>query len=299
MYWSASGIYLVGGGEGGGMSVQNITKTTVHRLFSEIPKANKEHAIGSYDAINRKVTWLYSSSLSYNGINYKYQYDKELVLDVTLQAFYRNTISTLTGEASPYLAGYITTPDLIDAGTLGSSVTKYLCLWYEDGISYPKVSFGHYKNTDFLDWYSYDGLGNNYLSYMLTGHELVGSLLSTKQAPWLVVFCKRTEQYVVGTDEFGGAEYDKPSSCLVQSRWDWTDSVTSGKWGAEQQAYRFTRPFILPAEGELLDYGHEVIQTKNRLTGRGKSLSLLFSSESGKDMHILGWAIRFTGTTVI
>jgi hypothetical protein len=299
MYWSASGIYLIGSGEGGGMSVQNITKTSVHRLFSDIPKANKEHAIGSYDPINRRVTWLYSSSLSYDGISYKYRYDNELVLDVTIQAFYRNTISTLEGATSPYLAGYITTPDLIDAGTLGSSVTKYLCLWYEDGITYPSVSFGHYRDEGFADWRSYDAQGKYFTSYLLTGHELVSSLLSTKQAPWIVVFSKRTENSVVAIGVDGGAEYDKPSGCMLQSRWDWTDSATSGKWGAEQQVYRFTRPFIMPSIGEPLDYGHEVIQTKSRLTGRGKALSLLFSSEDGKDSHILGWAIRFTGTSVI
>lgn len=298
LYWSDSGIYMIGGGENGSLVVENISKKTVHRLFSQIPKANKKCAVGNYDPINKRVSWLYSSSLDYDGINYKFRYDTELLLDAALGAFYKNTISTLTTGSSPYLAGHLTTPDLINAGTLGSSATKYLTIWYEAGSSIPNVAFSHYWNRQFIDWKSYDGVGRYFESYLLTGHELVGTLVATKQAPWIMVFSKRTENNIVAVSG-GGVEYDYPSSLIMQSRWDFADSATSGKWGAEQQVYRLNRPFILPIAGQPLDYGHEVIITKNRLTGRGKSLSMLFKSENGKDAHILGWAIRFTGTSVI
>jgi hypothetical protein len=144
----------------------------------------------------------------------------------------------------------------------------------------------------------YNGIGRYYLGYLLTGHELVGTSLSTKQAPWIVAYCKRTENFVEAVGDDGGVEYDNPSSCVLQSRWDFSDSSASGKWGATQEVYRLQRPGILPVAGQPFDYGHEVIQTKSRLTGRGKALSLKFSSSPGKDCHILGWAIKFTGTTV-
>jgi hypothetical protein len=296
LYWSDSGIYMIAYGQGG-MEVENISKKTVHRLFSKIPKVNKANAIGSYDPINKRASWLYSSDINYDGTNYKFRFDTELILDGSLGSFYKNTISTLTTGASPYLAGFITTPDLIDAGALGSSATKYLTIWYEVGGTTPYVTFAHYRNADFVDWKSFDGVGRYFESYLLTGHELVGTLLSTKQAPWILVYSTENMVEAIGTE--GGVEYDNPSSLILQSRWDFSDSATSGKWGAEQQVYRLNRPFILPVAGQPLDYGHEVIITKSRLTGRGKSLSLLFKSENGKDSHILGWAIRFTGTTVI
>lgn len=297
LYWSDSGIYMIGSGEGG-LAVENISKKTVHRLFSDIPKANKKHAVGNYDPINKRVSWLYSSDLAYDGTNYKFRFDTELLLDASLGAFYKNTISTLTTGTSPYLAGQLTTPDLINAGTLGSSSTKYLTIWYEVGSSIPNVAFSHYWNRQFVDWKSYNGVGRYFESYLLTGHELAGTILSTKQAPWILSFSKRTENNIVAVSG-GGVEYDYPSALVLQSRWDFADSATSGKWGPEQQAYRLNRPFILPVAGQPLDYGHEVIITKNRLTGRGKALSLLFKSENGKDAHILGWAVRFTGTSVI
>ena len=297
LYWSDSGIYMIGSGEGG-LAVENISKKTVHKLFSDIPKANKKHAVGNYDPINKRVSWLYSSDLAYDGTNYKFRFDTELLLDASLGAFYKNTISTLTAGTSPYLAGQLTTPDLINAGTLGSSSTKYLTIWYEIGSPIPNVAFSHYWNRQFVDWKSYNGVGRYFESYLLTGHELVGTILSTKQAPWILAFSKRTENNIVAVSG-GGVEYDYPSALVLQSRWDFADSATSGKWGPEQQAYRLNRPFILPVAGQPLDYGHEVIITKNRLTGRGKALSFLFKSENGKDAHILGWAVRFTGTSVI
>jgi hypothetical protein len=297
LYWSDSGIYMIGSSDGG-LAVENISKKTVHRLFSNIPKANKEYATGHYDPINKRVSWLYSSDIAYDGVNYKFRYDTELLLDATLGAFYKNTISTLTTNSSPYLAGQLLTPDLINVGTLGSSATKYLTIWYESGSSIPNVAFSHYWNREFVDWKGYNGVGRFFESYLLTGHELVGTLLSTKQAPWILVYSKRTENNVVAVTG-GGVEYDYPSALVMQSRWDFSDSATSGKWGAEQQAYRLNRPLILPVAGQPLDYGHEVIITKNRLTGRGKALSMLLKSENGKDAHVLGWAVRFTGTSVI
>jgi hypothetical protein len=297
MYWSKAGIYYLASNQGI-VSAKNISETTIQSLFTSLPKAAKEYATGHYDAINRQVSWLYSSSLDYTGVNYKFNYDTELVLDTTLEAFTRNTISSLEGS-TPYVAGYLTTPDLISAATLGSSSTKYLTLFYEAGSSIPNVTFSHYRDRGFLDWKSFNGVGRYFNSYLLTGYELGGTSMVNKQAPYIIVHCKRTENNVVAVGVDGAVEYDNPSSCLLQSRWDFSDSVTSGKWGSPVQVYRLNRTMVLPVAGEPLDYGFSVVTTKNRLTGRGKALSLLFSSFEDNDMHILGWATKYTSGTVV
>lgn len=296
MYWSKAGIYYIGPVEGG-VGIKNLSENTIQSLFAGLPRANKELATGSYDAVNRKATWLYSTSLAYDGVNYKYKYDTELVLDVTLSAFTKNSITVLDG-VSPYVVGYITTPDLISAATLGSSITKYLVLYYEAGSSVPRISFAHYRDRDFVDWKSFNGVGRYYEGYLITGHELAGTSMTNKQAPYLIVHFKRTEN-IVEAVSFGGVEYDDPSSCILQSRWDFSDSSTSGKWGPETEVYRLNRALLLPVAGQPLDYGHSVVTTKNRLTGRGKALSLKFNSSAGKNLHILGWAIKYTGNTVV
>jgi hypothetical protein len=297
MYWNRAGIYYLGQGENG-FGAKNVSENTIQGLFANLPRANKEFATGNYDAVNRTVRWLYNSTSNFDGVTYKYNFDTELILDVVLGAFTKNSITPLD-TASPYVAGYVTTPDLINAVELGSSVTKYLVLYYETGSSIPNVTFAHYKDTNFVDWRSLNGVGKYYEGYLLTGYETLGTTMANKQAPYIIVHCKRTENNVESIGEAGGVEYDSPSSCILQSRWDFADSGASGKWGASTEVYRLNRALLLPVAGQPLNYGHSVITTKNRLTGRGKALSLRFSTSSGKDLHILGWGIRYSGNTVI
>lgn len=297
-YWNKAGIYVLGKGETGQLASQNITEQTIQSLFTALPKACKERAVGNFDAINRKVSWLYSTDVAYDGINYKYKYDTELVFDVTLLAITKNTISAITGN-SPYLAGYLTTPDLISAASLGSSTTKYLALYYESGSSIPNITFAHYKDDSFVDWKSFNNAGQYFESYLLTGYELSGTSMTNKQAPYIIVHFNRTENSVESIGAGGAVVYDQPSSCQLQSRWDFSDSATSNKWGPLTEVYRLNKTILLPIAGEDLDYGQSVITTKNRLTGRGKALSLKFNSSNGYDMHILGWAVKYTGNTVV
>ena len=91
--------------------------------------------------------------------------------------------------------------------------------------------------------------------------------------------------------------FDKPSGCLVQGFWDWADDPKSGKFTATYQAYKFRRALPL-VQGQTFDLGSRVIYSKNALRGTGKALQLRFENEPGKDCHILGWAIPFTGEVV-
>ena len=299
MYWTKAGIYYIGPSEAGTLGAKNLSQETIQSIFTILPKATKEFATGNYDPVNRKVTWLYSTDPTFDGVTRKYEFDTELVFDVVLGAFTKNTITPLSGATTPYVAGYINTPDLIDASELGSSITKYLVVYYESGSSIPYVTFAHYRDTGFVDWKSFDGVGRYYEAYLLTGHELAGTSVVNKQAPYIICHFKRTENIVEAVGVGGAVEYDDPSSCILQSRWDFSDSATSGKWGATQEVYTLNRPLVLPVAGQAVDYGHEVITTKRRLTGRGKAVSLRFSSSNGKNCHILGWAIRFTGNNVV
>ncbi len=296
-YWSKAGIYLLSSAAEG-PTTQNITETTIQSLFTGLPKACKQFATGSYDAVNRRVSWLYNDDITFDGNNYKYNFNTELVLDLVLNAFSKNTISSID-NTNLYVAGYLTTPDLISAAELGGSITKYLALYYESGSSIPNISFAHYKDKDFIDWKSFNGVGKYYEAFLVTGYELLGTSLMQKQAPYIVTYFKRTENIVESVGGSGGVEYDDPSSCILQSRWDFSDSATSGKWGPATEVYRLNRALILPVAGESLDYGHSVVSTKNRLTGRGKALSLKFNSSVGKNIHLLGWSIRYSANTVI
>lgn len=300
LYWSKGGIYLLSY-DGGMPSVTNITENTIQTLFNAIENVAKQHAVGSFDPVNRQVRWMYSDDPDYDGVNRKNAYNRELVLDMVLTAFYKNSISEV-GDPSPYIAGYASMPDPLlpkeGVRNRGTTVTKYLVVQYVDpGTNAAAISFSYYRDEGFRDWRSIDGEGTSFLSYCLTGYEIAGDSMRGKRIDYLATHFKMTELNSVMKD--GIIQADNPSGCFVQAQWDWSNHPNSGKWGEPFQAYRLLRPFLLPAEGEPINYGHEVVTTKSRLPGSGKAVSLLFQSDEDKDFYLYGWAIKLSGASSV
>lgn len=319
LYWADGGIYTLKPEQISQKLIpQNITQTTIQTLYNNISSVSRKYVVGNYDPINRRISWLYNGDSSYSGSTYRNKYDTELVLDTTLTAFYKNTISSLTSY-SPYVAGYITTPDLITADisynvvvgdvqvqvdtvdtqvslpspSLGSSSTKYLVVVPQSDNTNSKLTFGLYTNTSFYDWVTADSTGVDYTSYLITGYELLGDSMRDKQATYLHLHFTRTETGFITSGS--NLVLENPSSCKFQSRWEFSDSTNSGRWSDQFQGYRFNRIYVPSGAGDTFDYGFSVISTKNKLRGKGKALSLYFTSEPGYDCEILGWAINYTG----
>jgi hypothetical protein len=298
LFWNRGGIYVLEPDQQSGRLVaSNITEASIQSFYNEIPLAAKENACGIFDPVNRRVTWLYNDSEDYDGEEYRNLYTKELVLDLPLGAYSKQSISEASLSPSPYVAGYVSTPDFLrrqeGVRSRFDSVTKYLVVQYLDlATDSAATTFGYYRDADFLDWASAAGGGTSFDSYLVTGYEILGDDTKNKQATYMFVHSKQTEQEFVD-DGAGGLEFDNPSSCIVQARWDFSTDGSYGKWGTPFQAYRLKRPYI-PALGEFT-YGQEMITTKTLLRGRGRGLSVKFLSEEGCDMYLYGWSIMFTG----
>ena len=250
--------------------------------------------------------------------NYPTSYNRELVLDLTLGAFYVYDFGHEDEDASaPRIHDYIPIGKLVkeaveltvlddDGDTVvdgsGNTVTvdgfittnrtaetrrekfKFLCTQGTD------ITLAEYKDWDFTDWVSYDGTGFDFTSYLTTGRDLGGDMMRRKQAIYLVVYCERTEQ--IYNLVSGTVTPIRPSSCLITPRWDFAVTDAQGKIGSQFQAYRLFLPKATsPSSGDTFDYGPDVVITKNKLRGRGRALSLRFLAESGKDMILLGWGI--------
>jgi hypothetical protein len=158
-----------------------------------------------------------------------------------------------------------------------------------------KYTFSELKNNTLVDWEIFDATGVDYTSHLETGHELMGDLITEKESNVVYFFFKLTEQNFI--DIGGGViDFDFPSGCLMRAKWQWTETVTAGRWSDQEQIYRLQRVNI-PAAPEPFDYSFEVVQTISQVRGKGRALSLRFDSETGKDFHLLGWAIPFTGVT--
>ena len=315
IYWSKAGIYtLTPDAVSGRFAPQSISLTSIQTLYLNIPELGKNYCKGFYDEKENRVRWLYNDTATYTTSNYINKYNKELVYDLTLQAWYINSISTGT----PYVADYIEIPgyvvtsnnESIYAGTDAVEVTSGDAVVVSTDLQTNRsalfsfltivgtsFTISKYKNTSFVDWQGYDATGVNYSSYMVTGYEMFNDVMRTKATPYIFFYFTRTEDGF--TLDGSNLELTNQSSCKVQAQWNWADSANSGKWGTEFQAYRLTRNYIPSGASDPFDYGDGVIVTKNKLRGSGKVLSLKISSEQGKDMKLLGWAFPATATSSV
>lgn len=317
VYWSKAGIYLLTPeASSGRFTAKSISLTTIQSLFLDIPTVGKNFCKGFYDEKENRVRWLYNDTDTYTTSNYINKYNKELILDLTLEAFYLNEFSSLASN-SPYIADYVEIPGYSvsseDANVLVSTdevivtagdkviITQDVVASRSTQFSYLTIrgtSFTVSKLTskNFTDWETAgSGTGAAYTSYLVTGYELFGDILRNKQIPYIFFYFNRTEDGF--TDDGTMLQIDNPSSCLVQAQWNWTNSANSGKWGNQFQAYRLLRNYIPSGPSDPFDYGDAVIVTKNKLRGSGKTISLKIQSEAGKDMQILGWGVTATATS--
>lgn len=308
--WTKAGIYAyVMDPASGRYSSESISITSIQTLYNSFSEITKNNARGLYDEKENTVRWLINTLPNYSNTNYPNKYNKELILDLTLQAFYVHTVDPTTG---PFIADYIDIPNyaiqnydeevyttsdgavLVTSGDtvvvsideIKGRVSQFAFLTIE-GSSF---TISKYTNRYFKDWEAHHGAGNgiDYLSYLLTGYDTSGDILRHKQVPYIWFYFTKTED---GFTTVGDSlEADNQSGCLVQTQWNWTNSAVAGKWGTEFQAYRLKRNYIPSGAGDSFDTGENVVVTKSTLRGNGRAISLLIKSESGKDMKLLGWA---------
>lgn len=320
-YWSSGGIYTLQADQiSNQLQASNISESTIQTLFLETSEAARRNCLVYYDEKTKKILWLYNDTDDYDGINYRFAYNRILILDLVLQAFY-----TYSFDASldvPFIAGVIekqagsanklvenvTTggaivtngPDLVTSAITRKSLSevrvKFLTFAKQQNGKF-KYTFSELSSDSMKDWKSFDGEGLNYVSFAETGENIAEDLISEKESNTMYFFFKKTEESFV-LDANDNVVLDKPSSCLLQAKWDWSNLPSAGRWSSPEQIYRFKREYFpIPVGPSPFDYGFEVIQTVQQVRGKGRSLSLRFESEEGKDFHLLGWATPFSFIT--
>lgn len=303
MYWSDDGIYHVAPNQYGEWTATNITNNTIQRLFDEIPSTSKVNCQGEYDSYQRQVRWLYNNHFETT------EPPKELVLDISLGAFYPTLINNpsvfpkpisivrvppfTTGTVNNFindkLANQIisVSGDLVintETSRVASTSELYYLTITGTSSNNLTISFSLYKDLRFKDWRSIDNVGIDASAFLLTGWTGYGDFQREKQIPYLTVYSLKTE---TGFD----VEYNpiNASSVKIQSQWNWTNDVSAGKWGTEFQAYRHKR-FWTPSSTDSFDNGELVVVTRNKLRGIGRVLSLYIHTEPEKDCYLLGWS---------
>jgi len=303
MYWSDEAIYQIAVSEVGEWTVQEIS-SNVRDFYQAISAQEKQYVRGFYDSYDKKVRWVYSNSITdRNG-------SKELVFDLKYGAFTPLQIG-VNSSTTPSVLSPIRTPAftvvedvfnvisgtdniivdtdevVMDGSSFADEVREVAYLAYSPVTG--NIGIATYNNQEFLDWKSVDNVGADAAAYLLTGYIGTGDNARYKQVPYIYFHFLRTETGFV--DDGNDLQVVGESSCLVQSQWDWSNSVASGKWGREFQAYRYKRAYMPSSEADGFDTGAATIVSKNKLRGRGRVLSLKISTEPGKDLQLLGWSM--------
>lgn len=305
MYWGDDGIYQVSYSEVGDLGATNITTATIQTFYDEIDTQDKRAVQGAYDTYERKARWLFGNRFTDEADTV------ELVLDLNLGAFYKNTIPGVsTGnpnvvafvELPPFRVGEVTNnilfgdDQVVDDFDTVQDTSKALVNGLRE-VAYLTVTstspffytFSKYKDAEFIDWKTLDGVGIDSPAYLITGYEGGGDFQRYKQVPYLTMHFEKTEDGFF-TDELGDIYPTNESSCIVQAQWEWANSPQSGRWGREFQGYRHKRFYIPEDASDTFDNGFSTVITKNKLRGKGKVLSLLMKTSPTKNCKLLGWS---------
>lgn len=312
MYWSDDGIYSVAPNQYGDYEAVNTTRNTIQSLYNNISSVSKLYCKGVYDTFEQKVRWLFNNHLASTDDV------RELILDVSLGAYYTNTISSIGNNEIPRVVSSLIIPpmaisNMTEAVTVnGEAVnvaTDPVVMSYDklvDSIKETyymvvtatsptvKYTFSYYHNDEFTDWKTHDGVGVDATAFMLTGWLSGDDYQRNKQVPYVTFHFQKTEDGFE-PDGLFDIKPTNQSSCIVSAQWDWANHANSGQWGRKFQAYRFKRHYMPADISDPFNNGYATVVTKNRLRGSGKVLSLLVETEPKKDCHLLGWSMVLEG----
>lgn len=321
-YLANDGIYsLVPDQITGKLNDLNISISSIQSKYNSVPDLNKSLATAFYDGREKKIFWLYTEEALPSPLEYRTKYSQLFVFDVILEAFYTFDISSLAVN-TPYIAGIvksrsINTQNVTDTVTVGGDVvqvaaddvivtsaevidtlSKIKLLTVVPSPTTGTLTFSEFKNDKFIDWETADGTGVDYTSYLETGHEILDDASRSKQIQYMTALFEKTETGFVD-DGSGNIILDRPSSCYLSAKWNWTGTAAANKWTTPRQIYRFTRHYTPTGAGDTFDDGNTTVVTKNKLRGRGKSVRFRFESETGKDFKLIGWQVQYAGVTAV
>lgn len=318
-YWSYSHICKVGKDQAGIPVVESVTRANIKTKYLTVPSVAKKYTSGAYNSSDGTIYWLFNNSLTTNDAEFAHHKTNCIALDTRIGAFY--THSFPTSHALPGAVDIITTKEVLEQSTDYSVVDasdnvvvagadnvvagisnayasdkQYKCWTIVPSGATFEMTFSDFLNervapTKFYDWYTFDSVGVPNTAFLLTGYSFApNGPDKRKQALYITTYMERTE---TGFD----VDYNpiNESSCTLQARWDFTDSVNANKWTAGEEVYRHNRMFI-PSTTEF-DDGYPVVISKSKIRGRGRALQLKYTADVDKDMVILGWGIPMYGGT--
>ncbi len=292
IWWNLDGIYTVASTQAGGMQVQSLTMQTIQSFYDDIPPSSKRHAHGSYNPINGLIQWCYNSEDAAT-IEELYEPDRILNYNTRTNSFYvwtnnHPTVKLHTTFVVEQLGGTVTTDTVIDTASetvvddAGDEVIVYTI---NNGIVTPRVKYlvsyasgGSYvftvaevrDETNWVDFYSYDSVGNPYSAYFVSGYKVHGGGLMKFQPVYIQLFTKN----------------DFDTQYQFQTRWNYANSADSGKWSNSQSVSH-------------VDWDSDYSTRRLKVRGSGVALQYKISQVAGYPFKLAGWATLETANQTV
>jgi hypothetical protein len=257
MFWNEEGIYAISPGKEqapygfGGLIVEPITVGTILTYYNNIPRDSKRFVRGDYNPINYVVQWCFRSTQE-AGISNRYQFDTILNLNVYNKAFYPYTISS---DNTWYISDviYMSYP----SGILDPTF-KYFAT---DGTN---ISFAEEQDdVNWVDWFSVDNTGVDYVSYFITGYNLHGKALMKWSSNYIYMYANNSNPYAY----------------TIQAIWDYANTGNSGRYSTIQTITNYSPNF-------------SSVFRRHKLRGHGMSMQIKVSSVTGQPFAFYGWALH-------
>lgn len=288
-WWNLEGIQTITSDkQTNAVRVNNVTDPTIRSFFLSIPAESKHNAKGAYDAFLKTIYWLYKS-VNHTDTADKYVYDRVLVLNMITGAFYKWSVSTTNvrikglitvlgvradafagdvfNSADAVLNGTDTVISFIAGERAATSVVKFFVT--RNPTDNSRVSFAEANSEDYLDWLGFDGIGQSYDSYFVTGYVIRGKAMTKFQEGYV---------NIISTGTIHRTSY------TIRGTWDYALSTDTNRWSTSQF-------FILNNEG----YAYNTKRIKIR--GHGKALQFKISNHDPYPFSIVGWSVYETGNT--
>lgn len=264
-FWNEEEIYRVIPGHSGQLSIEPISVGTIRTFYQSIPLISRAYAKGTYNPVTYQLQWIYRSTAE-TDITNRYQFDSLLIFNTKLQAFYTYSF---TGNL-PKICGilFVSNP----GGLLSAPppVIKYLT--YIPGYFTDKITFSEERDSTYVDFYSHDNTGINFISSFTTGFQL-------GKSSFLKLYSGEGQKKMQVSYLFIYSRNSGYNAYFIRSLWDYASNSDSGRWSRNEFHENFSSNFSM-------------VPRKYKPRGRGLALQFQVTSVDGQPFDIMGWSAQ-------
>jgi hypothetical protein len=154
------------------------------------------------------------------------------------------------------------------ATAAGAAPTFKYVTSYPDAGSY-KFTFSETNNEDYLDWFSYDSVGQDFESTFTTGYKVRGQAIKKFQPVWVNIY----------------SDTSIPTSFQFRGIWDYATVETTNRFSTNSTV-------------EHTDTNYAFGTRRIKMRGHGKALQFKVTSIEQSPFRLIGWVTLDSANTL-